>query len=750
MTFRLTGSERARLLERMAWGRPPLRDLTVLLLAIAAGNRNIHAQIEAINPNERIAVAARAEHAPRIDGSLDDPIWQTAPLIGDFRQREPLETTPATEKTEVRILYDTHHIYLGIHCYDHAPDQIVATQLRRDLSMDLDDNFAVLIDPTLSHRNGYIFQVNPLGTQRDGEVIEEQAPPATDSIVDASWDGLWISAAKITGDGWTATVSIPFSTLNFRGGKEVTWGLNFRRFIRRKNEEDFWSGYHRVFGFWRVSQAGRIEGLREIGSGRLLVIKPYGLVGAQAFTGQPWSALHTGGADIKYGLASNLIAVGTINTDFSDADVDQQQFNLTPYPIFVPEKRRFFLEDSDIFNFLLWNQDLLFFTRQIGIDPVSGQEVPIDAGGKIAGSIAGFDLGVMDVKTRSAGLNPSANYSIVRVKRPLTPGSYIGFIATDKQSGSPLDPYNRSGGIDAKFIFFRNLNLRGYYAKTWTSGLHGDNTALGGRLTYANNWFNIYAGHGLTEKNFNSEIGFITRIDDEPTIVQANLTPRPHVLDIRELDLGGIIWHDPNTAGKLIYKEWTPNIRVLFNSSAEIDSLPWDVVYQSLSQPLPLYKKISIPPGSYRFTSHGVTYTSSGNHRVTFTAFEQYGTYYSGHLNSATMTAQYRPNPHMALALNDTLNSFRLPQGNFDIDLAGIEISYAFNRFVNLTTFVQSDTAQNQAVSANIRLRYTFRPDSDLYVIYNAGNRFQSLVAGNPMEVRQQKFAVKVTYSWSR
>ncbi len=474
------------------------------------------------------------------------------------------------------------------------------------------------------------------------------------------------------------------------------------------------------------------------------------MLGGQAFTGQPWSALHRGGGDIKYGLASNLIAVGTVNTDFSDADVDQQQFNLTPYPIFVPEKRRFFLEDSDVFNFLLWNQDLLFFTRQIGIDPVSGQEVPIDGGGKIAGSAAGFDLGVMDVRTRSAGLNPAANYAIVRVKRPLTPGSYIGFMATDKQSGNPLDPYNRSGGVDAKFILFRNLNLRGYYAKTWTSALHGDNTALGGRLTYANNWFNIYAGHGVTQRNFNSEIGFVTRIDDQPTIFQFNFTPRPHVLDIRELDLGGFVGHDPNTAGKLIYKEWTPTIRVLFNSSAEIDSSPWDVVYQFLAQPLNLYKNISIPVGSYHFTSHSVTYLSSGNHRITYTAFEQYGTYYSGHLNSATVTAQYRPNAHMAVALNDTLNSFRLPQGNFDIDLAGVEISYAFNRFVNLTTFVQSDTAQNQAVSANIRLRYTFRPDSDLYVIYNAGNRFQSLAAGNPVEVRQQKVAVKVTYSWSR
>src|SRR5215831_8332890 len=379
----------------------------------APGGQTAHIQPQAMHL--RVANAARTVRPPAMDGTLDDPAWKAAPVLDDFRQREPFESQLATEKTEVRILYDHGHIYFGIHCYDD-PARIVATQLLRDISMDLDDNFAILIDPTMSHRNGYIFEINPMGTQRDGEVIEEQAPSTPDFIVDPNWDGLWISAAKITSDGWTATVAIPFSTLNFHGaGDDVSWGLNFRRFIRRKNEEDEWSGFRRRFGFWRVSQAGVLEGLTKIESGRLLVIKPYLLGGAQAFHGQPWSGLHTGGVDVKYGLTSNLIAVGTVNTDFSDADVDQQQFNLTPNPIFIPEKRRFFLEDSDVFDFLLWNQDLMFFSRQIGIDPVSGQEVPIDVGGKIAGHAAGFDLGIMDVKTRAEDFAPYANYTVARV-----------------------------------------------------------------------------------------------------------------------------------------------------------------------------------------------------------------------------------------------------------------------------------------------------------------------------------------------
>ncbi len=734
----------------MLFTREARRALFRSVLLVLATNSLVNGQAPLPAPTARVAMGTRTEQPPRIDGTLDDPVWRLAPAVGDFRQREPLQTFPATEKTEVHILYDSRHVYFGIHCYDSEPQGIVATQLRPDLSQDLDDNFAIVIDPTLSHRNGYIFQVNPLGTQRDGEIIEEQAPPQTDSIVDPSWDGLWISAAKVTRDGWTATIQIPFSTLNFRGGSEVTWGLNFRRFIRRKNEEDEWSGYRRVFGFWRVSQAGTLRGLKGIEGRRLLVVKPYGLLGGRSPAGQPWSALHTGGVDVKYGLASNLIALGTVNTDFSDADVDQQQFNLTPNPVLIPEKRRFFLEDSDVFDFLLWNQDLLFFTRQIGIDPVSGQEVPIDAGGKLAGHAGGLDLGVMDVRTRAEGLNPYGNYAIVRVKRPLTPGSYIGFMATDKESGSPLDPYNRSAGVDAKFVLLGNLNLRGYYAKSWSPGLDRDNAALGGRLTYANNWFNIYAGHGITEKNFNAEMGFVTRTDDQPTIFQFNFTPRPHALNIRELDFGGFVGHDPNTAGRLTFKEQTLNIRVLFNNSAEIDSAPEDVIYQFLGQPLHLYKDISIPAGGYRFESHQVAYTSAGDRRMTYTGSFQWGGYYTGTLKTATLTSAYRPNPHLSLAVNDTLNVFRLPQGNFNIELAGMQVSYAFTRFLNLTTFLQADTAQMQAASANVRLRYTFRPDSDLYVIYNLGNRFQNLVAGNPLPIREQKFVVKVTYSWSK
>jgi hypothetical protein len=223
------------------------------------------------------AEAMRVDNAPKLDGTLDDPLWQSAKLITDFHQREPHEGEPATEKTEVRILYTRRAVYFGIHCFDSEPSRVIATELRRDVSQDLDDHFEILIDSNHDRRGAYVFQVNPLGTQVAGLIVEEQGD-TNGGDFDRGWDGVWTSEARITPDGWTATIEIPFTTLNFTRSSDVVWGLNFKRFIRRKNEEDLWSAYRRTFGITKVSEAGELRGIQDIGSGRLFVVKPYGLV----------------------------------------------------------------------------------------------------------------------------------------------------------------------------------------------------------------------------------------------------------------------------------------------------------------------------------------------------------------------------------------------------------------------------------------------------------------------------------------
>jgi hypothetical protein len=298
-----------------------------------------------------------------------------------------------------------------------------------------------------------------LGTQSDGSIADEHGapgPPGQEDLdFDSGWDGVWTSESRVTSDGWTATVEIPFSTLNFTQSKDIIWGLNFKRFIRRKNEEDLWGAYRRTFGITKVSQAGELRGITDIGSGRLFIVKPYGLATYDKFSGQNPKFPLTGGFDIKYGLRSDLVLNLTGNTDFADADVDLQQFNLTPFKIFIPEKRQFFLENAGIFDFDIGDQDHLFFTRQIGIDSVTGQQVPINGGAKLTGSLGGFQLGLLEVETRPSGSNPYGNYAVVRVKRSLFGDSYIGVMGIDKRSGNVQDPFNQTGGIDMRLVFSR-------------------------------------------------------------------------------------------------------------------------------------------------------------------------------------------------------------------------------------------------------------------------------------------------------
>src|SRR5258707_1595443 len=286
----------------------------------------------------RTAQASRGDRVPRLDGTLNDSLWLQATPLSNFLQREPYEGQVPTERTEVRILYTKHEVYFGITCFDSDPERIVATELRRDVSEELDDYFEIIIDSAHDRRNAYVFQINPLGTQRDALITEEQRTDTSTGDGDPGWDGVWTSEARISKQGWTATVAIPFSTLNFMQSHDVIWGINFKRFIRRKNEEDLWSGWRRVYGANKISQAGELHGISEIGSGRLFIVKPYGLTGFSHLPPAATSAgltpgtepLYTGGVDVKIGLRSNLVANLTGNTDFADADVDTQQFNLTP------------------------------------------------------------------------------------------------------------------------------------------------------------------------------------------------------------------------------------------------------------------------------------------------------------------------------------------------------------------------------------------------------------------------------------
>jgi hypothetical protein len=693
-----------------------------------------------------------------MDGTLNDPLWQGAVPIADFRQREPYEGKPATDATEVRVLYTRNEIYFGIRCRSSVPRSVVATQLRRDVTQELDDYFEIIIDSRHDRRNAYVFQINPLGTQRDALITDEQQVSETQDG-DPGWDGVWTSEARTTEDGWTATVEIPFSTLNFMRSQDVVWGLNFKRFVRSKNEEDLWSGWRRIFGANKISRAGELRGITDIGSGRLFIIKPYALGGFSHLPSNTVASglapgttgLHTGGVDIKFGIRSDLVANLTGNTDFADSDVDVQQFNLTPYKLFFPEKRQFFLENAGVFDFSLGGgiPDQLFFSRQIGIDPITGQEVPINGGAKITGSLGGFELGLMDVDTRSSGPNPYANYAVARVKHSFgNDGSYIGAMGVDKRSGNIADPFNEAGGIDGRLVLFKDLALHGFAAQTRTPGISGGQTDLGASMDLNTNWLELVAGHRKIGRSFNPEVGFLELTDCICDYVDSNFKVRPQHANLRELNFEGFIFHAPDTRGAVQTQEWQTTFRAVFNNGSYTDDDLVDVFAQRITEPFNIYRNVYIPVGVYNWTRHQFTYGTPEDRRFTVRFFERFGSYYDGRLNEARIRASYRPNQRIAFSFSPQWNRFRLPEGNFSVLFGALETDYAFSRFVSLSTILQVDTANDQAMSGNIRLRWNYRPDSDLFVIYTAGQRFASLAATNPAQFYEHRFVVKYTYSF--
>lgn len=698
------------------------------------------------------AEATRVNQAPKLYGILDDPLWQSAKPITDFRQREPHEGEAPTERTEVRILYTRRAVYFGIHCYDSEPSRIIATELRRDISQDLDDHFEILIDSNHDRRDAYVFGINPLGTQSDGLIVEEQG--GTDrGDFDRGWDGVWTSEARITRDGWTATIEIPFTTLNFTHSREVLWGLNFKRFIRRKNEEDLWSAYRRTFGITKVSRAGELRGITDIGSGRLFIVKPYGLARYDKQTGQDPRFPLTGGLDIKYGLGSKLVLNLTGNTDFADTEVDLEPFNLTPFKVLIPEKRQFFLENAGVFNFDIGDQDQLFFSRQIGIDAVTGQQVPINGGARLTGTFGRTELGIMEVDTRSSGPNPSANYAVARLKESLWAGSYIGVMGIDKRSGIVQNDFNQTGGVDTRLVFFKDWFVDAHLAGTQSPGKPSGASDAGGSLSFRSNWLDGIVERRKIGPNFNPEVGFIERTDSNETYGDLTFKVRPKMSGVRELQFEGFILHAPDTHNQVSTQEWQNTFRAEFNNGAYTDDDIVDVFTQRITTttPLHIYKNVFIPNGLYHFTRHQLTYGSGQDRGFTYNFFERFGGYYGGTLNEFRVRANYRPAAKFSISASETWDRFRLPlpNGHFSVVLASLQANYSFTRFLTFTSLIQTDTSNTQAVSANFRLRYNYRPDSDLYIIYNVGTQFASIAPANPPQVRETRFAVKWTYSFA-
>ena len=470
----------------------------------------------------------------KLDGVLDEPAWQEAEPATDFVQMEPNQGQPATERTEVRILYDNEAVYFGVYAYDSEPNEIIINSLEQDFTRSLEDGITFYLDTFDDNLNAFVFYTNPAGAKGEQQSADEGKE------MNNAWEDVWDVKTKITTEGWLAEVKIPFRSLRFPKSEIQSWGINFQRKIRRKNEESFWSPIPRRFDGLYLSFAGNLKGIEDVHPGKNFKLKPFvvGELGQLATDDLDVDA--DVGLDLKYSLTSGLTLDGTVNTDFSQVEVDVQQINLTRFNLFFPEKRDFFLENAGIFRFgqtgqrgLAQGEFVPFFSRRLGLSS-EGTVVPILAGGRLTGRVGKYSLGLLNMQTRESGSEPANNFTVIRVKRNILTQSEIGALLINRQSNQSGD-YNRTFGLDSKFRLWENLRIDSFLAGTRTPGLDGEDLAGRIWLEWKTNLVEARSGYLAIGENFNAEVGFVRRRDIRKSDSSFGFRPRPKNPWIREL-----------------------------------------------------------------------------------------------------------------------------------------------------------------------------------------------------------------------
>jgi hypothetical protein len=707
------------------------------------------AQLPRESTGPRRIQAVRVTEAIKIDGRFDEPAWAAAEAATDFRQQEPTEGAAASERTEVRVLFDDRNLYVGIHAFDSDPANMNARELVRDADFSNDDKVEILLDTYHDRRNAYRFAVNPLGTQQDALITDEGRD------VNLSWDAPWLSAGQKDRAGWNVEIAIPLTTLRFKEGLDA-WGLNVARIIRRKNEENLWTSWQRSFGLERVSQAGELTGVEEIRRPRLKEIKPYLSAGWRQgipLVGEPGFAagVHaTAGLEVaRIGITPSLTAEFTANPDFGQAEVDTQVVNLSRFSVFFPEKRDFFLENSGIFLFGRQGANQLFFTRRIGLTDRGGP-VPIDYGAKLTGKIGPYNVGFFQVQTRKVGDPasgfgiPRQEFTIARVKRDLLKRSYVGMMIANRQGATSANGtrYNRAAGVDAEFNLTDHFQIKAFLMGTSTPGVR--NSIGSGRIdsVFENDRFRFIAVYEDIGKNFNPEIGFIERGGIHQYFGQAAYTPRPKFIPhVRQMEFETQIEYYTDRSGKLATRQTELSWETQFKNSAEFFFRPIEDVRDVLSERFEIRRGIVIPPGTYQFNRPRISFSSDQSKRIVFRLREQWGGFYAGRRYETSGGLTIRPNAHLLFDLSDNFNDVRLRQGNFTTNLLTGQVNYNFSRSLLTSALLQLNSAA-RVTALNVRLRYIFRPNSDLFIIYNQST-------GRGLEQPSYSLQVKMTYDFT-
>jgi len=689
-----------------------------------------------------------------VDGRLDDEVYAVTESVSSFIQQVPREGAAATERTESWVMFDADTLYISARCWDTAPpEQWVANELRRDTNqLRQNDTFGVILDTFYDRRNGYLFYTNPLGARADQAVTDE-------GNLNPDWNPVWdVRTGRFAG-GWTVEMAIPFKSLRYKSGHDQVWGINIRRVIRRKNE---WTHLTPVpasagvpGGMFRLSRAGTLVGLDLPPASKNAELKSYGIARATTdkslaiplnndVSGEP-------GLDAKVGITANLTADLTVNTDFAQVEVDEQQVNLTRFSLLYPEKRDFFLEGRGLFDFARSGQatsstsvtPALFYSRRIGLN--NGRVVPIDAGGRLTGKVGRYGIGVMNLATRDDDVSktPRTDFTVVRVKRDILRRSAIGLIATHRtQSAVVAGASNLVYGADAGFSFFQNVSLGGYWARSDTDSRKTDNDSYQARLEYTGDRYAAQAQYMKVGSNFNPEVGFVRRANMRRSFALAKFAPRPRVRfkGIRQFTYQGSLEYIENGAGQLETRIQTGRFAAERQNS-DVFSVEASADDELLLKPFTVAKGVVIPRGDYAFTHVTAAYAMGLQRRVSGTWTLQTGQFYDGTLTAAGFTAaRVSLLTQWSLEPSVSLNAVRLPADDFTTTLLRARTDYGFSPRMFASALLQFSST-DRLFSSNLRFRWEYLPGSELFVVYT--DERDTLTLGYP-ELKNRAFVVKV------
>ena len=667
-----------------------------------------------------------------LDGRLDDAIWTRAQPAGDFVQQDPENGKPATEPTEVRIAYDANSLYIGVTCFDSDPDAWLGYQRRRDEPLTADDRFIWTIDTYLDARTAYYFEMNPSGLMGD-------ALQGAGNANNRQWDGIWTGRASRSDIGWTLEVEIPFRTLNFNPASD-TWGINFQRTVRRKNEESLWSGWARNQGVRRMANAGLLTGIRDVSQGHGLDVKPYAVATSLSSPGRGDSQVRNegdAGVDLFYNLTPGLRANLTVNTDFAETEVDQRQVNLTRFSLFFPEKRDFFLDGSTFLDFgsgfAVSGAFTPFYSRRIGLDEASGTQQRINFGGKLTGQAGDQDIGVLHVQTGQEDASPGhrtvpvagEDFTVMRVKRRLLRQSYIGAMYTRRASRGLPVPDRHTIGLDfrletANFLGSENLSAAGFFLHATNPLATGRNSAMGLELGFPNDPWSGELELSEVQSNYQSAVGFETRTGIRrisPTIAYT-ARPRGNRLIRRFQFSNDVNWILDSDDGRLLNRDFsiTPFLMEL-NSQ---DTIQFRVLpsYELLEHDFRISRGITLPAANhYAFTRYRLQATTASRRVLAVSPTVEWGGFYSGDRRRLALNLDVRVRPGIIFYSSAEWNKVDLAEGGFQTRLYRGIVETQFSPWMSLVNNVQFDT-QSSILGWQSRFRWILKPGNDLYFVY--------------------------------